>query len=61
MFVWISSNSCLLNLLPVLKPLSIIQGRYIVTWVGVEPRSFDQGRPKNEVFTLLTTLPTKPF
>ena len=37
----------------------VIQGRNNVTRVRVEPRSFDQGRRKNDAFTFLATLPTK--
>ena len=51
MFRWISSNSCLLNLLLVQSHQAeiiivkrLIQGRNSVTRVRVEPRSFDQGR-----------------
>ena len=65
MFLWISSNSCQLNLLlvrshqaeiMVLKRL--IQERNNVTRVRVEPRLFDQGRRKNDAFTHSATLPT---
>ena len=65
MFLWISSNSCPLNLLLVRSHQAeiiivkrLIQGRNSVTRVRVEPRSFDQGRRKNDAFTYLTTLPT---
>ena len=54
MFLWISSNSCQLNLLLVRSHQAeiiivkrLIQGRNSVTRVRVEPRSFDQGRRKN--------------
>ena len=68
MFLWISSNSCPLNLLLVRSHQAeiiiikrLIQGRNSVTRVRVEPRSLDQGRRKNDAFTysatLLTTLP----
>ena len=59
MLPWISSNSCQLNLLFVqshqaeiiiVKRLS--QGRNNVTRVLVEPRSCNQGRGKNDAFTL---------
>ena len=60
MFLWISSNSCPLNLLFVWSHQSekiivkrLIQGRNNVTWVLVEPRSCDQG--KNNPF-----LPSRP-
>ena len=53
MFLWISSNSCSLNLLLVRSHQAeiiivkrLIQGRNNVTRVRVEPRSFDQGRRK---------------
>ena len=36
----------------------LIQERNSLTTVRVKPRSFDQGRCKNEAFTLLATLPT---
>ena len=64
MFLWISSNSCPLNLLLVRSHQAeiiivkrLIQGRNNVTWVQVEPRSFDQGRRKNDAFTHSATLP----
>ena len=53
MFLWISSNSCPLNLLLVRSHLAeiiivkrLIQGHNSVTSVRVEPRSFDQSRHK---------------
>ena len=65
MFPWISSNSCALNLLLVRSHQAeiiivkrLIQGRNNVTRVPVEPRSFDQGRRKNDAFTHSATLPT---
>ena len=65
MFLWISSNSCPLNLLfvrshqaEIIIVKRLIQGRNSVTRVRVEPRSFDQGRRKNDAFTYLATLPT---
>ena len=65
MFLWISSNSCPLNLLLVRSHQAeiiivkrLIQGRNNVTRVWVEPRPFDQGRRKNDAFTHLPTLPT---
>ena len=65
LFLWISSNSCPLNLLLVRSHQAeiiivkrLIQGRNNVTRVWVEPRSFDQGRRKNDTFTHLATLPT---
>ena len=58
MFLWISSNSCPLNLLLVRSHQAkkiivkrLIQGRNNVTRVRVEPKSFDQGRRKNDAFT----------
>ena len=64
MFLWISSNSCALNLLLVRSHQAeifivkrLIQGRNSVTRMRVEPRSFDQGRRKN-AFTLPATQPT---
>ena len=66
MFLWISSNSCPLNLLLVRSHQAeiiivkrLIQRRNNVTRVRVEPRSFDQGRRKNDAFTHSDTLPTK--
>ena len=65
MFLWISSNSCPLNLLLVQSHQAeiiivkrLIQGRNSMTRVRVEPRSFDQGRRKNDAFTYSATLPT---
>ena len=65
MFLWISSNSCPLNLLLVRSRQAeiiivkrLIQGRNSVTRVRVEPRSFDQGHRKNDAFTYSATLPT---
>ena len=65
MFLWISSNSCPLNLLLVRSHQAeiiivkrLIQGRNSVTRVRVEPGSFNQGRRKNDAFTHSTTLPT---
>ena len=62
MFLWISSNSCPLNLLLVWSHQAeiiivkcLIQGRNNVTRVRVEPRSFDQGRRKNDAFTRSVT------
>ena len=66
MFLWISSNSCPLNLLLVRSHQAkiiivkhLIQGRNNVTRVWVEPRSFDQGRRKNDTFTHSAMLPTE--
>ena len=63
MFLWISSNSCPLNLLLVRSHQAeiiivkrLIQGRNNVTRVRVEPRPFDQGRRKNDAFTHSATL-----
>ena len=65
-FLWISSNSCPLNLLLVQSHQAeiiivkrLIQGRNNVTRVRVEPRSCDQGRRKNDAFTHSATLPTR--
>ena len=65
MFLWISSNSCPLNLLLVQSHQAeiiivkcLIQGRNNVTRVRVEPRPFDQGGRKNDAFTHSATLPT---
>ena len=65
MFLWLSSNSCPLNLLLVRSHVAeliivkrLIQGRNNETRVRVEPRSFDQGRCKNYAFTHSATLPT---
>ena len=58
MFLWISSNSCPLNLLLVRSHQAeiiivkrLIQGRNNVTRVRIEPRPFEQGRRKNDAFT----------
>ena len=66
MFLWISLNSCPLNLLLVRSHQAeiiiikrLIQGRNNVTRVRVEPRSFDQGRRKNDAFTHSATVPTE--
>ena len=66
MFLWISLNSCPLNLLLVRSHQAeiiivkhLILGRNSVTRVRVEPRSFDQGRRKNDALTHLATLLTK--
>ena len=65
MFLWISSNSCPLNLLLVQSHQAeiiivkhLIQGHNNVTRVRVEPRSFDQGHRKNNAFTHSVKLPT---
>ena len=65
MLLWISSNSCQLTLLLVRSHQAeiiivkhVIQGRNNVTRVRVEPRSFDQGRRKNDCSTHSATLPT---
>ena len=62
MFLWISSNSCPLNLLliwshqgEIIIVKHLIQG-HNVTRVRVEPRPFDQSRRKNDVFTHSATL-----
>ena len=67
MFLWISSNSCPLNLLLVRSHQAeifivkrLIQGRNNVFTVRVEPRSCNQGHRKSEAFTLSATLPTSP-
>ena len=66
MFLWISSNSCPLNLLLVRSHQAeitivkrLIRGHNSMTRVRVEPRSFDQGRRKNDAFTYSATLPWK--
>ena len=68
MFLWISSNFCPLDLLLVRSHQAeiiivkrLIQGRNNVIRVRVEPRSFDQGRRKNDAFTHSATLPTIAF
>ena len=65
MFLWMSWNSCPLNLLLVRNHQAeiiivkrLIQGRNNVTRVRVELRSFVQGRCKNDAFTHSATLPT---
>ena len=65
MFLWISSNSCPLNLLldqshqaEIIILKRLIHGRNSVTRVRVEPRPFDQGRHRNDAFTHSATLPT---
>ena len=64
-FLWISSNSCPLNLLVVRSHQAeiivvkrLIQERNNVTRVRVEPRSFDQSHRKNDAFTHSATLST---
>ena len=64
MFLWVSSNSSPLNLLLVRSHQAgiiivkrLIQGCNNVTRVWVEPRPFNQGRRKNNVFTQSVTLP----
>ena len=68
MFLWISSNSCPLNLLLVRSHQAeiiivkrVIQERNNVTRVRVEPRPFDQGRRRNDASTHSDTLPTLPI
>ena len=68
MFLWISSNSCPLNLLLVRSHQAeliikkrLIQGLNSVTRVRAEPLLFDQGRRKNDAFTLLALLSTDNF
>ena len=75
MFLWISSNFCPVNLLlvqshraEIIITKRLIQGRHGVTRGRVEPRSCNQGRRKNDTFTLLASQPTgrrltmvKPF
>ena len=63
MFLLISSNSCQLNLLlvrghqaEIIIVKRLIQGRNNVTMVRVEPKSCDQGRGKNDTFTISATL-----
>ena len=65
MFLWIPSNSCPPNSLLVRSHLAeiiiakcLIQGHNSVIRVRVEPRSFDQGRRKNDAFIHSATLPT---
>ena len=60
LFLWISSNSCLWNLLLVLHHQAeiiivkrLIQGRSNVTRVRVEPKSCDQGCRKNDAIFLV--------
>ena len=64
-FLWISSNSCPLNLLlvqshkvEIIIVKRLIQGRNNMTRVRVEPRSFDKGHRKNDAFIHSATLPT---
>ena len=66
MFLWISLNSCPLNLLlvrshqaEIIIVARLIQGRSNVTRVRVEPKSCDQDRRKIDAFTFLATLPIK--
>ena len=66
MMVWISLNSCPLNLLLVRSHQAEIiivkrlnQGPQQRYQVRVEPRSFDQGRRKNDAFTLSAALLVK--
>ena len=65
MILWISSNSCPMNLLlvrsqqvEVIIVKRLIQGHNNVTRVRVEPSLCDQGRRKNNAFTLSATLPS---
>ena len=65
MFLWISSNSCSLNLLHVrshqaeiLIVKRLTQGRNNVTKVRVEHTSCDQGRRENDIFAFSATQPT---
>ena len=65
MFLWVSLNSCPMNLVLVRSNQAeiiivkrLIQGRNSVTSVRAEPRSIDHGRRKNDVFTHSATLPT---
>ena len=55
MFLLISSNSCPLNLLLVRKHQPeikrLIQRHNVTSRMRVEPRSYDQGRRKNDVVT----------
>ena len=66
MFLWISSNSCPMNLLlvrshqtEVIIVKRLIQGRNNVTKVRVEPT--DRGRRKNDAFTHSAALPTNRY
>ena len=68
MFLWIFSNSCPRNLLLVRSHQAeiiiikrLIQERNNVIMVRVELRSFDQGRRKNDVFTLSATAVSVQF
>ena len=63
MFLWISSNSCPLNLLLVRSQIAeitivkcLIQGRNNAIRMLIDSRSFDQDRRKNDAFTLSVTL-----
>ena len=65
MLLWISSNSCPLNLLLVRSHQAeinivkrLIQRRNNVTRVRVEPTSCDQGRGKNDALTHSAKMPT---
>ena len=65
MFLWISSNTCPLNLLFVRSHQAaiiiikrLIQGCNNVTGMRVESTSCDQGCSKNDAFTHLATVPT---
>ena len=65
MFLWISSNSCPLNLLlvrshqgEIIIVKHLIQEHNSMTRVRVEPRPFDQGHRKNDAFTHSATLQT---
>ena len=66
MFLWISSNSCPLNLLLVRSHQAEIniltcftQRRNNVTRVWVKPRSCDHGRRKSDAYILSIMLPTE--
>ena len=64
MFLYISFNSCPLNLLlvrshqaEIIIAQRLIQGRNNVTRVRVEPRTCDHGGRKNDAFTYSAMLP----
>ena len=65
MFLWISLNSCPLNLVLVQSHQAektvvkrLVQGRHNVIRIWVKPRSRDQNRCKSDAFSLSAALPT---
>ena len=64
--LWISLSSCPLNLLffwshwvEIIIVKRLVTRHNSMTWLRVEPRSCDQGRRKNDAFTLSASLLTR--